>query len=38
MSDERPPLFRRWSGWYWVLVAELALTILLLGWLTRVYS
>jgi hypothetical protein len=35
---ERPPVFARWSAWYGIVLAELALTILALGWLTRAFQ
>jgi hypothetical protein len=31
---DKPPLFRHWSGWYWLLIGWLAVLILLFYWLT----
>ena len=33
-EDERPPLLGRWSRLYLLVIANLALTIAMLAWLT----
>ena len=35
VADEPPPIFRRWSRLYALVIAVLALVIVLCGWLTR---
>jgi hypothetical protein len=35
--DDRAPIFGRWSAWYAIVLAELALTILALGWIAAVF-
>ncbi|WP_460765691.1 hypothetical protein [Niabella terrae] len=33
-DDQRPPLFRSWSSWYWLVIASLVLWISLFYYLT----
>ncbi len=28
-NDEKPPVFKRWSGWYWLVMAFLFLQIII---------
>jgi len=36
-GGDKPLLFRAWRSWYILVIAELALIILLLAWITRVF-
>jgi len=38
MSDQKPPLFRKWSSWYWLVLAVMAAQVLIFYWLTRMFS
>jgi hypothetical protein len=37
-KDDRPPFFRNWSGFYALVLGNLAITILLLYIFSRVYE
>ena len=34
----KPPFFSSWSGWYWLVLGNLAFLIVLFYIITRVYS
>ncbi|MFT3701841.1 MAG: hypothetical protein QM802_05715 [Agriterribacter sp.] len=36
--DERPPLFKNWNAWYFVVVAGLVLQIVLFIYFTKYFS
>lgn len=36
--DERPPLFRKWSGWYTTVVIALVLQIVFFIYFTKYFS
>jgi len=36
--EEKPPLFPKWSYWYWLLMIFAALQLLLYWWLTKTFS
>ena len=36
-QDEKPPVFKSWSGWYWLLIGVLVLQIILFYWLTATF-
>lgn len=37
-SHERPPLFKRWTHWYWLVIGFLGVLIVLFYWMTRHFS
>lgn len=37
MTEEKPPVFRTWSGWYWLLMAVMGLQLLLYLAITRAF-
>lgn len=39
MTDEhKPPLFKNWSTWYWIVLGVMLLQVILYTWLTHVFS
>lgn len=36
--DEKPPVFKSWSGWYALLLGALLFQIVLYLWLTLLFS
>ncbi|MEI9921474.1 MAG: hypothetical protein WDO14_22205 [Bacteroidota bacterium] len=34
-SDERPPVFKRWKGWYWLVVFVLVAQIIIYSIITN---
>jgi hypothetical protein len=36
--EEKPPVFKSWRGWYWVVLGALALQILFYYWLTNSFN
>lgn len=38
MQDDQPPVFKKWSQWYWLILAALAIEVLLFSWLTFSFS
>lgn len=37
-AEEKVPLFRKWSHWYWLVIGFLALLILLFYFFTKHFS
>jgi hypothetical protein len=37
-GDERPPVFARWSGWYWLVMLFLAIQIIAYYYLMTSFS
>lgn len=37
-SEDKPPLFKRWRGWYILVLGFLTLQILLYYWLTQSFA
>lgn len=37
MDEEKPPVFRSWSHWYWLLMGMLAIEIILFYWLSQAF-
>jgi hypothetical protein len=37
-SNYKPPVFRRWSGWYWLVFLVMVLQVLLYLFITRSFS
>jgi len=35
---EKPPFFERWSGMYWLVLGNLAFTIILFYIITKIYE
>ncbi len=38
MEEGHPPVFKKWSHWYWLILIALAIEILLFSWLTFAFS
>jgi hypothetical protein len=38
MEEDHPPVFSKWSHWYWIILLALISEILLLSWLTFSFS
>lgn len=38
MIEEKPPVFDRWSSWYWLVLAVMAAQVILFSWLTFSFS
>lgn len=36
--QDRPPVFNRWSGWYWLVFLVMAAQVLLYLFITRSFS
>jgi hypothetical protein len=37
-EDQKPPLFKIWNSWYWLVLGVMAAQVILFFWLTRVFS
>jgi hypothetical protein len=37
-ESEIPPVFKKWSHWYWLLIGVLMLQIILYYWLTNTFA
>ncbi|HRO47305.1 hypothetical protein [Agriterribacter sp.] len=37
-SNERPPVFKSWNAWYFIVVAVLVLLIVLFTYFTKTFS
>ena len=37
-DEDKIPVFKNWSGWYWFIMIVLAVFILLFYWFTKHYS
>lgn len=37
-EEEKPPLFKNWSSWYWVVLIVMLVQVLLFSWLTYIFS
>jgi len=37
-SNERPPVFKSWNAWYFIVVAVLLLLIVLFTYFTKTFS
>jgi hypothetical protein len=38
MSDQKPPIFKSWSSWYWLVLAVMAAQVLIFFLVTRIFS
>jgi hypothetical protein len=38
MSDEKPPVFKNWRGWYRLVLGFMVLQIVLYYWLTQLFA
>jgi Mg2+ and Co2+ transporter CorA len=39
MTDEqKPPLFKNWSTWYWIVMGVMILQVVLFSWLTQLFT
>jgi hypothetical protein len=38
MPNEKPPVFNRWSGWYWLVFLVMVAQVLLYLYITRSFS
>lgn len=38
MSDQKPPVFKTWSAWYWLILGIMLFQVILFFWLTRSFS
>ncbi|WP_262898624.1 hypothetical protein [Dawidia soli] len=36
-TPDRPPVFKHWRTWYWLVLGVLAIQILVYSWLTRLF-
>lgn len=36
--EEKPPVFRAWTHWYWFVMGVLVLEIILFYWLSRSFT
>ncbi len=36
-EEERPPVFERWKGWYWLVMGVLAVQVIVYAWITYSY-
>ncbi len=37
VEEERPPVFKKWKGWYWLVVVVLVLQIIVYTLITNSY-
>lgn len=37
-SNDKPPLFNRWRGWYVVVLVFLVIEIIFFAWITQQFS
>lgn len=37
-EDQKPPLFKTWNSWYWLVLGVMAAQVILFFWLTQVFS
>jgi hypothetical protein len=39
MTDEqKPPLFKNWSTWYWIVMGVMISQVVLFSWLTQLFT
>jgi hypothetical protein len=38
IDEHKPPLFKTWSSWYWIVLGVMLAQVLLFTWLTRIFS
>lgn len=38
MSNDKPPVFKTWKGWYNLLIVSLAVLVVLFYWFTKHFS
>lgn len=38
ISDEKPPVFKKWSAWYILVIVVLVLQIIFFTWFTKSFS
>jgi len=39
MTDEqKPPLFKNWSSWYWIVLGVMLAQVIIFSWLTHLFS
>jgi hypothetical protein len=36
--EDKPPVFKSWRGWYWLVLGVLAVQIILFYWLTNSFK
>jgi len=37
-AEEKPPVFKTWSRWYWLVIAVLVVQVFLYFWLTQSFA
>ena len=37
-NNNKPPIFKTWSAWYWLVIGNLALLVLLFYLFTKAYQ
>jgi hypothetical protein len=37
-TEDRPPLFKSWKGWYILVLGVLVVQVILYYWITRVFA
>jgi len=38
IDEQKPPLFKHWSSWYWIVLGVMLAQVLLFTWLTQTFS
>jgi len=37
-AEEKPPVFKTWSHWYWLVIAVMVVQVLLYFWITQAFA
>ncbi len=37
-ESDKPPVFRSWRGWYWLVIAVMLAQMLVYLWMTKLYQ
>jgi Mg2+ and Co2+ transporter CorA len=38
IDDQKPPLFKNWSSWYWIVLTVMLVQVIVFLWLTNSFS
>jgi len=37
-AEEKPPVFKSWSRWYWLVIITMVIQVLLYFWITQTFA
>ncbi|MEY4929408.1 MAG: hypothetical protein RI909_132 [Bacteroidota bacterium] len=38
IDEQKPPLFKNWSSWYWIVLGVMLVQVVIFFWLTNLFS